>query len=95
MGWPTTTSRSQSLSRSPSAADSRPGAPGGSPGTLRVLSLQVIGVFGGTGGANPKIPINAPPSEVTISSGGTPALVPLRSPTASGPCTGVSLHTRS
>ena len=74
------------------AADSRPG---GLPGTLRVLSVQVMGVFGGTGGAKPKIPITAPPSEATISSGGTPPPVPLRSPTTSGPCTGVSLHTRS
>ena len=83
-GWPTSTSRSPSSSRSPIAADSTLAWPGWVTGTLRVLSLH----RSGDRAANPKIPISAPPSEVTTSSGGTPAWVPLRSPTASGPCTG-------
>ena len=55
------------------AADSRPGWPGGSPGTSRVLSFHWVGNPGTQ--PNPKTPIltsgPASGSEVTISSGGS------------------------
>ncbi len=56
------------------------------PGTGRVLADQSRG----NTGAKPKIRIVSMPPEVMISSGGTPATLPLRSPTTSGSWTGVS-----
>ena len=75
-GWPTSTSRRPSRSRSPTAADSSPPA-----GTVRTLFVKYVGICG----AKPKMPSLPPPRAVKISSGGTPANAPLRSPTASGP----------
>ena len=83
MDWPTSTSRRPSRLRSPTAADSSP------PGTVRTLFVKYVGICG----AKPKMPSLSAPRAVKISSGGTPGNAPLRSPTASGPCTGVGLQT--
>ena len=82
MIWPTSTSRRPSRSRSPTAADSGP------PGRVRTLFVKYVGICG----AKPKMPSLPAPTAVKISSGGTPSNAPLRSPTTSGPSTGVALQ---